>query len=86
MRVEFYLEDDEPPHLFPVNMDEEDFDNAVQSGELIQTGEDIYRATKAGGSGEEVWPDNPDEPDTMTTSDDAPVFELPLPAEYDEES
>lgn len=29
-------------------------------------------------------PDSPDEIDTMTTSDDAPVFELPLPAEYDE--
>jgi len=29
-------------------------------------------------------PDSPDELDTLTTSEDAPVFELPLPAEYDE--
>lgn len=33
---------------------------------------------------EDGAPEEPDELDTMTTSDDAPVFDLPLPAGYDE--
>lgn len=31
-------------------------------------------------------PEEPDEVDTMTTSEGAPAFDLPLPAEYDEEA